>query len=317
MATYLITGATSGLGRQLARRLARLGGHRLVLPARDAAKAASLRQELLGLGAAEVSMPQLDLASLDSVAGFVTDFHRDTNYQLDGVLLNAGRQSANKLSRTVDGIESTFAVNHLAHHLLLRGLMPRLARDATIGWTASATHDPAETGARLYGFRGARYTTAARIAQGDYDDATDAQACRDAYATSKLCGIASALAFANHAATTRHFFAFDPGLMPGTGLAQEQGAVLLWVWKHVLPRLARLLPGTSTTERSSAVLLELLLGRLRGTYNGAYFNYTGKQLAPAGCAQERWLMDDLCRTSDELLVPYDSERLMRLGFQVQ
>jgi NAD(P)-dependent dehydrogenase (short-subunit alcohol dehydrogenase family) len=304
MKTFLITGATSGLGRQVASRLARLGGHRLVLPARDATRTEQLGTELLALGAAEVTFPELDLATLASVATFLERFQRDTSFRLDGVLLNAGRQSASGLVETIDGFESTFAVNHPAHHLLLKGLMSRLSDDATVGWTASGTHDPAEKSAKLSGFRGSRYTTAARVAKGDYGDASSEQASRDAYATSKLCNIVSARAFGMNGERTQTFFSFDPGLMPGTGLAREQGAVVQWIWKNILPRLSSLLPGTSSTERSSAVLTDLLVGKLRGSHNGAYFNYTGKELEPAFPAKEQRIATDLFTTSDLLLTQF-------------
>ena len=42
--TYLITGATSGLGLQVALRLARKGGHQLILPVRNIARGVALRQ---------------------------------------------------------------------------------------------------------------------------------------------------------------------------------------------------------------------------------------------------------------------------------
>lgn len=304
MTTYFITGATSGLGYQVALCLARIGGHHLVLPARDTLKAKKFRTELVGLGAAEVSIFELDLSSLKGVATFLKDFQRNTAYQLDGVLLNAGRQSASRLAYTSDGFEATFAVNHLAHYLLLKSLMSRLSANATVGWTASDTHDPAKKLTRLFGFRGSQYTTAARIAAGDYADASAVQACRDAYATSKLCNIVTARTFAKDATTTKNYFSFEPGLMPGTGLAREQGTVMFWVWKNVLPLLSRLLPGTSSTEQSAAVLTDLLVGSRRGSYNGAYFNYTGKQFEPAILAKEQWVADDLCLTSDTLLARF-------------
>jgi len=303
MSIYFITGATSGLGRQVALRLARQGGHHLVLPARDSVKAEQLRRELLAQGAAQVSIPGIDLSSLKSVADFVKGFRSDTSFALDGVLLNAGGQSAHKLALTVDGFESTFAVNHLAHYLLINGLMDRLSPTAVVGWTASGTHDPKEMSARLSGFKGAKYSTAAQIAKGDYGDVSVEQACKDAYATSKLCNIVTARAFA---ATHREmkFFSFDPGLMPGTGLAREQGAAIQWIWNNVLPRLANILPGTSSTERSSAVLTDLLTGKLRGSHSGAYFNYTGKQLEPAIPGKEQWVAQDLLSTSDQLLAGF-------------
>ncbi|MCW5644780.1 MAG: SDR family NAD(P)-dependent oxidoreductase [Rhodoferax sp.] len=304
MSNYLITGATSGLGRQVAKRLARQGGNHLVLPCRDASRGEQLRKELSAFGATEVSVPTLDLASLASVAAFTREFSKRNTMQLDGVLLNAGGQSAHVMEATVDGIEASFAVNHLAHFLLLKGLMPVLASRSIVGWTASATHDPNERAAKMSGFRGAQYTTAARLAKGDYGNASESQACKDAYATSKLCNIVMAHALANTQPELASFFSFDPGLMPGTGLARKHGAGAQWVWRHVLPRLAAVLPGASSTEKSSAILTDLLTGRLRGSYNGAYFNYTAKQLEPAAPAKERWVADDLLATSTALTSAY-------------
>jgi len=302
MSTYLITGASSGLGLHVATRLAGQGGHHLILPLRDANKAQALVERLGAAGAARVSTPVLDLASLASVSAFVAGLGAHEQGHLDGVLFNAGGQSAQRIAFTVDGIETTFAVNHLAHLALMNGLMPRLGSGARVGWTASGTHDPKETAARLSGFRGARYTSAARLAKADHEPGISvAQVCRDAYATSKLCNIVAARAFAQRHPQAATFFSFDPGLMPGTGLAREHGAVGRWFWHQVLPRLAPILPGTSTPAASSAILTELLTGVRRPTYNGAYFNFTGQQLEPAAPATEAWVAEDLMRGSEALI----------------
>lgn len=303
--TYLITGATSGVGLQVALRLARKGGHQLILPVRNVARGVALRQEVRSAGARHVLTPTMDLSSLQSVAEFVNTFYDGFGAKLDGILLNAGVQSADRIEFTADGFETTFAVNHLAHFLLLKGLLGRLAEQAFVGWTASGVHDPKETAARFFGFRGAQYTTAAQLARGDFaKDVAATQACRDAYATSKLCNIVSARAFAQRYPRAATFFSFDPGFMPGTGLARKHGKAAQWAWRNVLPRVAPLLPGASNTRKSSAVVTELLTGRLRATYNGAYFNYTGNQLEPAAPAAERWVSDDLIGTSDSLVAPF-------------
>ena len=313
MSTYLITGATSGLGYQVAWSLAQEGGQRLILPVRDTVRGAVLCRELMACGAEQVMTPMMDLASLRSVAAFLHAFNSEGDAKLDGVLMNAGVQSAKRLAFTPDGLESTFAVNHLAHHMLIKGLLHRLSDRAVVGWTASGTHDPSEVAARLSGFRGARYTSLASLAHGECESGTSAaQACRDAYATSKLCNIVSARVFAQTCAKTHAkaatFFSFDPGLMAGTGLAREQGPVALWVWRHVLPRMAALLPGTSTPQRSAAVLTALLTGRLAVQESGAYFNYTGRPLAPAAPAREPWVAEDLIKGSDLLIAHIDGRR---------
>jgi NAD(P)-dependent dehydrogenase (short-subunit alcohol dehydrogenase family) len=56
--------------------------------------------------------------------------------------LNAGTQFPTSDHRTEDGFEATFGVNVLAHYLLLRPLLPKLARNATVVITTSDTHDP-------------------------------------------------------------------------------------------------------------------------------------------------------------------------------
>ena len=303
--TYLITGATSGLGLQVALRLARQGGHQLILPVRNGARGVALGQQLRRAGVRHVLTPTMDLSSLQSVATFLNGFNDGFGPKLDGILLNAGVQAADRIEFTVDGIESTFAVNHLAHFFLLRGLLGRLAEQAFVGWITSGTHDPKLTSARFFGFRGARYTTAAQLARGDFGKDVDIkQACKDAYATSKLCNIVAARAFAQAYPQAATFFSFDPGFMPGTGLARKHGKVAQWAWRNLLPRLAPLLPGASNPIKSSAVVTEILTGRLRASYNGAYFNYTGKQLEPATPAAERWVGDDLISTSDSLVAPY-------------
>lgn len=311
MATLLITGATSGLGLHVAQQLADQGRHHLILPMRDAQRGAqrghALADALRQRGALVVHTPELDLASLHDVSRFLRAFEKEHGLSsIDGVLLNAGVQSAQALSFTVDGLETTFAVNHLAHLMLIQGLMKHLAPRAIVGWTASGTHDPCELMARLSGFRGARYTSAQALAKGEHDAGTsDAQACRDAYATSKLCNIVTAQAFAQTWAETGwRFFAFDPGMMPGTGLAREHGALTRWIWRHVLPRLTRILPGTSLPASSAAVLSRLITDLPAAAPSGAYFGFKGQGLTPARSARSSWVIEDLMRTSAALLTPF-------------
>lgn len=112
----IITGATSGIGKETAIELAKKGV-RLVLPVRSMEKGESLRQQihtLTGNGHADVM--RCDLASLDSVRSFSREFLAKYD-RLDILINNAGIWES-KRKESADGIELTFAVNHLAPFLL-------------------------------------------------------------------------------------------------------------------------------------------------------------------------------------------------------
>jgi NAD(P)-dependent dehydrogenase (short-subunit alcohol dehydrogenase family) len=302
--TVLITGASSGLGKAVARQLAGAGVDHLILPVREARSGDVLRSEMESLGCKKISTPQLELASLKNVKRFIADFRTaELPATLQGLLLNAGTQSARELRFTEDGIESTFAVNHLAHYALFQGLYPQLTPTATVGWTGSGTHDPTLRAARVFGFRGAQYHTAMMLAAGQYPGAkSPEQAGRDAYATSKWCNILMARHFGGSEPGQRRFFAFDPGLMPGTGLARQQRGLALAAWTYVLPRLVRILPGASSPQRSGDIYCQLLRGQIVIAENGGYFDFTGKPIAPYLPDNVQSVTDDLIRTSDELIM---------------
>ena len=130
MSTMVMTGGTSGFGAIAAERLTLSGNARLILGAR--------RPTSVG-----ESIP-LDLTELDSVRAFATSVReRLGDTPVDALVLNAGVVLPDVTGRTVDGFETTFAVNHLAHYLLLRLLLPVLADRAIVVLTTSGTHDPA------------------------------------------------------------------------------------------------------------------------------------------------------------------------------
>ena len=82
---------------------------------------------------------------LENVRSFASAVDRELGpAQINALVLKTGLLFPNDDTRSADGFEATFAVNHLAHYLLLRRLPPRLAQGATVILTTSGTRDPAE-----------------------------------------------------------------------------------------------------------------------------------------------------------------------------
>lgn len=121
--TVVITGATSGLGRQIARGLARRG-HRVIGVGRDPARAAALRAELDTHEGVHPVVAAFDLATSNGQHAFA-ELVRNQTDRVDALINNAGVMSPNR-QQTSDGYELNFAVHHLAPHALTGLLLPLL-----------------------------------------------------------------------------------------------------------------------------------------------------------------------------------------------
>ncbi len=297
---HLLTGATSGIGLELAARLLADPACRLVVGARRPEAAVALRA-LVGPDRLEI-LP-LDLASLASTSAFALSVERHlAGEKLASFAGNAGLQITGPRRLTADGYEETFQANFLGHAVLIERLLPHLAPAAPVVLTASGTHDPADRGARLFGFRGGLFVGADRVARGELDPAASPkQQGMDRYATSKLCAILQVHALARRAATDGpRFIAFDPGLMPGTGLARERSILERWAWSTVLPVLARPMPGASTAPRSATAYAKILTGRVFPRGTGLHVNFTLAETPSSRDSRREDWQDELFRFAERV-----------------
>jgi NAD(P)-dependent dehydrogenase (short-subunit alcohol dehydrogenase family) len=124
----LVTGATSGVGKETALALAKLGAT-IVFTAWDIKKGEEIRDQFRALSKNEViEVLECDLSSLQSVRDCCDRF-RSRYDRLHVLINNAGTwEKERKLSK--DGIENTFAVNHLAPFLMTNLLLDIIKKSA-------------------------------------------------------------------------------------------------------------------------------------------------------------------------------------------
>ncbi len=123
----LISGANSGIGKVMSLELARRGAHILML-CRNEEKAEQARREILDeIGEGQLEILLADLSKQKEVRGVIEKV-RSKNTHVDVLINNAGFIGLPYRVVTEDGMESTFAVNHMAPFMLSLELFPLLEK---------------------------------------------------------------------------------------------------------------------------------------------------------------------------------------------
>jgi NAD(P)-dependent dehydrogenase (short-subunit alcohol dehydrogenase family) len=208
---------------------------------------------------------RLDLGALANVDAFAESLPGLGLPPFRAVVCNAGFQNPGRLW-SEDGYEATVAVNYLAQLRLVDRLVPLLAPSARIVWTASGTHDPDEV--RML----PKALESATLDELVHPEALPARPIRDGfqrYAASKLCVVRAVPFLARELVGRATVNAFDPGLMPGTGLGRGQSPRIQALWNVVAP-LALLAPGSHRPITSARHLAQLVTSPRFAAMTGAY-----------------------------------------------
>jgi len=269
--TVLITGATNGIGLEAAVELARLGARVVMVgrdPARTEAAVATVKRRS---GSRDVSHLLCDFSSQASIRALAADVLASVE-RLDVLVNNAG--AVNKARRlSVDGIEMTFAVNHLGYFLLtnlLRDLLVRSA-PARVVTVASQSHRQGTLDFADLGFE-------------------HGYAIMKAYARSKLANVLFAAELARRLAGTG---VTSNSLHPGVVATNIWSGAPAWA-KPLVAILYR--PFMITPAEGGATIVQLAASPELEGVTGKYFE---KQVAvtPAPLAQDAALAKRLWEVS--------------------
>jgi len=279
--TVVITGGNTGLGFACAKAILESphgAPWHVVVACRDEGRAQIAVDQLSSGGkVGQVEAMALDLASLASVRAFAAKLTKrlsnGTMPPLHAVVCNAGVNPLGTETTTADGFESTFAINHLGHFLLINELLPELKAPGRVVVVASGVHDPAQKS----GVPAPAWNDPAALARGELglaaaSDKTWASGQRR-YSTSKLANVYFTYALARHAPTGVTANAFDPGLMPRTALMREAPAALRFVFRHIPIALLRRVfsPNVHTVQESGEALARLVTDPELSATTGRYF----------------------------------------------
>ena len=231
-ATILITGGSSGLGQATARQLALSQPNRqIVITGRSPRGVADEINTLTGR--TNVIFLHLDLTARAGARDFAKRFLEAGFPPVETFYYNAALQFVDKLHINEDGIEESFAVNHLNQTLALFLLKHRLTEDARIIIVGSAAHHPEYSFFKLK----AIWTTTEEVGRptkADEGSAWDEGMRR--YGLSKAANIIFAYALADQ--VTRQgkkwtVSALDPGVMP-TNLLRHLGPWIQPVFNYTM-----------------------------------------------------------------------------------
>ena len=273
--TALVTGSTSGIGRETALAFGRLGAD-VMVHGRDRAAGHAVVDELTAMGI-DATFERADFTSVEAVRGLATAVDAWCG-ELDILVNNAGGLFRDG-QLTDRGVERTFHINHLSPYLLTSELLSTLADDARIITTASGAHK----GVTL-DFEAVR--------------SVDSYSGFRAYQRSKLANIQFAAELARRLDRSGRSISsnsFHPGAIPGSGFGR--------FLPGPLPRLLsglRHLPMTTSVAEGAATAVYLVASPQVDDVSGQYF-IDCEPSTPSRAARDRAAQRRLWKRSAVLL----------------
>lgn len=269
--TFIVTGASSGIGKITARELAKRGAH-VIVACRSVAKAQPVVDELVkDTGNAKIELVELDLGDLASVRRCAEQLLA-RNTPIHGLVNNAGL--AGQRGTTKDGFEIQFGTNHLGHYLFTRLLLDRIK-----------TSGPA----RIINVASDSHYSAKQIPWTALREPTKTRTALREYGVSKLANVLFTKELARKlegsAVTT---YALHPGVV-ATDVWRRVPAPVRWVMKKFMV----------TPEQGAQSTLHCATAPELATETGRYYDQHGKEKKPNRLADDASLSQELWTKSAE------------------
>lgn len=273
--TVLITGPTGGLGKAATLAIAnRVAAERpdllLVGRAGRALSAVAGQARAAGATVHEIECDLARLTDLHNAGRRVKELlemgrEKGGVRPLRGLVANAGVIAADTRRASADGYELTFAVNYLAHAQLIGDLLDFFATPARIVLLGSNTYHQ-NIFRRILHVPPADWRDAVELAQPAAPDASVSfERAGVAYSNSKLAILYYAHELQRRAPAGVSVAVFEPGFMPGTGLARGHGSGMQRVG-----RIVERIPGVSSPSRSGPALASIVLDERWEHLRGAF-----------------------------------------------
>ncbi|WP_118975251.1 SDR family NAD(P)-dependent oxidoreductase [Taibaiella koreensis] len=292
---YVITGPTSGIGYETALELAKFGT--VILVGRNPEKLQRVQKAIENAGQKAVSVI-CDISDITAVKRAAQQIAH-LGLTVHGLLNNAGIMPQ-KAAKSAQGFDLTFATNYLGAFALTEALAPHLPDGANLVFVGSAVEDPERKPAKMVGIKGARFISVEASARGEWKPGGSKIAGIDAYATSKLCVLAAAMALARE--TTRlRFNVVEPGITRGTALgAESTNAFVRFMFGHIMAMLPPFSRYSSTPKKSAKVIAGILVDKPSQT--GVYYDEKGRPMQGSELSRDTSFQDLVVAETRSLLV---------------
>jgi NAD(P)-dependent dehydrogenase (short-subunit alcohol dehydrogenase family) len=280
----VVTGATSGIGKETASNLLR-AGHRVILACRNQrvgdATAAQLTRECI-IADTFAKCVELDLSNMQSVRSFgdrlAKEFPAVLEEGIHNLINNAGKGWGTQTTERIltrDGYESFFQVNYLGHFALTFTLLPYLLRggqntgvNSRIINVSSSLHDPEGRGNR---------NTKVDLQFNDLNAREEVPfQPKSAYCRSKLAQIMFTYALQNK---FRHYrlpvicSCLNPGFIPSTNLIRDSGMMGKLFLRYCLDGILKICCSVTRSVEDGGVCVYLVTTAEECGEGGQYFEY--------------------------------------------